>query len=195
MELRASARRRAVGALLALALVAGLAGALSACGGGDDGATGTDAPGLPPARGPAARIEPGAEAVVRRWAATLRRGDVAGAARLFGLPAVVANGTRPVTLTTRGQLRIFNRSLPCGAVVLDVRPAAHGFVVATLRLTERPGPGSCGSGTGRGARAAFRVQDGRIVYWLRVSDPPPGPEAPDGPEAPPAPANPGESLA
>lgn len=119
---------------------------------------------------------------MRRWADTLRRGDVNGAAELFAVPAVVANGTRPVTLDTRGQLRIFNRSLPCGAVVLGMREAAHGFVVATFRLTERPGPGRCGSGTGDTARVAVRVEDGLIVYWLRVSDPParPAPE-PDEP--------------
>lgn len=198
MELRASADRRIVGALLALVLLLGLGGTLGACGGDDDGArageTATGTTELPPARGPTARIEPGAEEVVRRWADTLRRGDVDGAAELFGLPAVVANGTRPVTLTTRGQLRIFNRSLPCGAVLIDAEPAAHGFVVATFRLTERPGAGSCGSGTGNTARTAFRVQDGLIVYWLRVSDVPPAP-APEEPDDPPAPGSPDESLA
>ena len=37
-------------------------------------------------------------------------------------------------------------------------------------LTERPGPGTCGSGTGATARTAFRVKDGKITDWLRVQD-------------------------
>jgi hypothetical protein len=41
-------------------------------------------------------------------------------------------------------------------------------VIATFRLTERPGPGRCGAGTGELARTAFRIAGGEIVEWLRV---------------------------
>jgi hypothetical protein len=207
MALRAPSGGWVAGIVIAIALTLGL----TACG-GETGSVraGTEtsaaqsrtAPGvvpLPPAHGPSARVEPDAEAVVRRWADTLRRGDVEGAARLFALPAVVANGTRPVTLDSRAQLRVFNRSLPCGAVLVGTSPAAHGFLVATFRLTERPGHSSCGSGTGNTARTAVHVKDGLIAYWLRldtepVPAPAPGRPAPQEP-APEAPANPGESIA
>ena len=49
-------------------------------------------------------------------------------------------------------------------------PAPHGFFIATFRLTERPGEGECGSGTGETARTAFRVRDAHITDWLRVQD-------------------------
>src|SRR6185436_19747766 len=90
---------------------------------------------------------PGAEAVIREWADTLREGDVAGAAALFALPSVVSNGTEPFTLYTKAEARAFNESLPCGAKLLRTSSSA-GFTTAVFRLTERPGPGRCGSGTG-----------------------------------------------
>ena len=55
-----------------------------------------------------------------------------------------------------------------------------GFVVATFRLTERPGEGECGTGTGNRVRTAFLIRRGKIVKWLRVADPEPPSEAPGG---------------
>lgn len=137
--------------LLSLVLVAG-------CGGGSDG------------RAPAGKD--GDAEVVRRWAETLRRGDVAGAAKLFALPARVANGTPLVTLRTRNQVRGFNRALPCGARVLKTT-AHHGYVIAEFRLTKRRGPGAQASCPGKGAKAAtaFKVEAGRITEWRRVAVP------------------------
>jgi hypothetical protein len=114
--------------------------------------------------------------VVRAWADTLRHGDVRAAARYFALPSIVANGTRPIRLKTRAATEFFNRTLPCGAKLIDTEPAAKGFFIATFRLTERPGPGRCGSGTGATARTAFRVRDAHITEWLRVQDIPDAPE-------------------
>jgi hypothetical protein len=114
---------------------------------------------------------PRAEAVIREWADTLRAGDVAGAAALFALPSVVSNGTEPFTLYTRAEARAFNESLPCGARLLRTSSSA-GFTTAVFRLTERPGPGRCGSGTGGTARTTFVVRGGKIVEWRRVADRP-----------------------
>jgi hypothetical protein len=114
---------------------------------------------------------PRAEAVIRDWADTLRAGDVAGAAALFALPSVVSNGTEPFTLYTRAEARAFNESLPCGAKLLRTSSSA-GFTTAVFRLTERPGPGRCGSGTGDTARTTFVVDGGKIVEWRRVADRP-----------------------
>jgi hypothetical protein len=54
--------------------------------------------------------------------------------------------------------------------LIDTELAPRGFFIATFRLTERPGPGECGSGTGETARTAFRVRDDHITDWLRVRD-------------------------
>ena len=123
---------------------------------------------------PAPVVAPGvsrdAANIVRRWADTLRRGDVAAAAKFFAVPSFVANGGPPAHLTTHAAILDFNRSLPCGARLVRADRAHHGFVIATFVLTERPGPGTCGSGTGATARTAFRVKNGLITDWLRVQD-------------------------
>jgi len=152
--------------------------ALAGCGGDGDKRTGLSGAAEPrstpaPTEEPAERaqkVDPADVRVVRAWADTLRRGDIRGAARYFALPAVVSNGTAPIKLTTAAELRFFNRTLPCGAKVMGTEPAPRGFFIATFRLTERPGAGECGSGTGETARTAFRVVDEHITDWLRVQD-------------------------
>jgi hypothetical protein len=149
--------------------------AVGGCGGdggkplGSGAAEQRSAPTKEPAE-PAPSVDPADVRVVREWADTLRRGDIRGAARYFALPSVVANGTAPIKLTTPAEARFFNRTLPCGAKVIGTEPAPHGFFIATFRLTERPGAGECGSGTGETARTAFRVVDEHITDWLRVQD-------------------------
>jgi hypothetical protein len=107
---------------------------------------------------------------VREWADTLRAGRIRAAARYFALPSLVSNGTPPIKLETRAETEFFNRTLPCGAKLIGTEPAPRGFFIATFRLTERPGAGECGSGTGETARTAFRVRDAHITDWLRVQD-------------------------
>jgi len=155
----------------AIAVVVVIAGAaVAGCGGKDKAhATTATAPAVP-----APVVAPGvsrdAANIVRRWADTLRRGDVEAAAKFFAVPSFVANGGPPAHLTTHAAILGFNRSLPCGARLVRADRAHHGFVIATFVLTERPGPGTCGSGTGATARTAFRVKNGRITDWLRVQD-------------------------
>jgi hypothetical protein len=133
------------------ASVTALALGAAACGGGGD-------------------ADPADVRIVRAWANTLRRGDVSAAARYFAIPSLVSNGTPPIKLETRAEAEFFNQTLPCGAKLIDADPAPHGFFIATFRLTERPGPGDCGSGAGETARTAFRVRDEHITDWLRVRD-------------------------
>ena len=109
--------------------------------------------------------------VIRAWADSLRRGDVAGAAAYFALPAIVQNGTPPLRLETRAQARAFNASLPCGARLIRTTSAGR-FTTAVFRLTERPGRGHCGSGTGQTARTTFVISGGRIREWRRVTNEP-----------------------
>jgi hypothetical protein len=115
------------------------------------------------------------ERVIRTWASALRHGHVARAARSFALPVLVANGGDLVKLHTRAQAEAFNRSLPCGAIVVRLDRTVNHFVVTTFRLVERPGPrpGPCGTGVGHLARTAFLIEHGRITRWVRVADPPP----------------------
>jgi hypothetical protein len=163
-------------------LLAGLALLPTACGSGRQlvktpppkrEATPTPAP---PQRKPAAARD---VAVIRGWADALRHGHIDRAVRYFAVPSVVSNGTAPIQLTSRDDVRFFNRTLPCGAKVVRVEDTG-AYVVARFRLTERPGPGRCGSGVGGEASTAFRIRHRRIVEWLRVVDEP----APDATPAP-----------
>ena len=98
----------------------------------------------------------------------------------FALPSFVSNGTSPIKLTSREDVRFFNRTLPCGAKVLRVEDSGR-FVVARFRLTERPGKGRCGAGVGGEASTAFLIRGHRIVQWRRVVEPAPD-AAPAGPQ-------------
>jgi hypothetical protein len=127
-------------------------------------ACGNDAP-----KAPAAPKASADERVIRAWTDDLRKGDEAAAAARFALPAVVANGTKPLELTTREQIRAFQDSLTCGAILVAAEPH-QGVTIARFRLTDRPG-GNCGDGAGGYAAAVIEVRDGRIVRWLRLEDP------------------------
>ena len=105
--------------------------------------------------------------MIDEWARTLKEGDVAGAASFFAIPSVAENGPILVRIRDRGDALRFNASLPCGAELTNA-VSEGDFVVATFRLTERPGPGVCGSGTGETAQTAFVIEDGEIVEWRRV---------------------------
>jgi hypothetical protein len=118
----------------------------------------------PPTRARAA--DPAATRVVEAWSTALRRGHVDAAARFFALPSVVQNGTPPEKVSTRADARLFNASLPCGAVVR--RAVAIGrFTVVVFRLTDRPG-GNCAQGIGHAAGTAFVIRHRKITEWRRV---------------------------
>ena len=157
-------------AATALAILA--AGAIAGCGGsGDGGGEEAEIPG---------GADPDEARVIEEWSSALRGGDVEGAAGYFELPSVAQNGTPPLALRTREAVVEFNRALPCGAELIEAEPDGR-YTIATFELTERPGPGDCGTGVGETARTAFVIEDGLIREWRRVPDetlPEPGPEAP-----------------
>lgn len=110
----------------------------------------------------------GSARVIDEWSRTLRRGDVDGAAGYFAIPSVAENGPSLVQIDKLADARLFNASLPCGATL--TRATDEGdFTVATFRLAERPGPGTCGEGTGHTAQTAFVIEGGKIAEWRRVA--------------------------
>jgi hypothetical protein len=112
--------------------------------------------------------------VIDAWSSALREGEVDEAADFFALPSVAENGLTLAHIETHEDAELFNRSLPCGAVL--VRAMSEGdSTIATFRLTERPGPGSCGDGTGARAKTRFLIEDDLILEWRRVPTGNPGP--------------------
>jgi hypothetical protein len=162
-------------ALTAVVLAAGLAGC-----GGDGGSSGVDRPTMRDpvprdrsARQNAAPVRPRAPVattrVIRRWADTLRGGDVRGAARFFALPSVVQlqPTAAPVVITELRQAVAFNRVLPCGARLLRAELDGR-YVNALFRLTMRRGATCDAPGTT--ARTDFVVRAGKITEWRRAPD-------------------------
>jgi hypothetical protein len=133
--------------------------ALAGCG-SDDNNSDTTVPG---------GADPETVQVIKGWADELRAGDVAAASKRFAIPSVVQNGTAPLHLTSRAAVAFFNQSLPCGAKLTEAASTGR-FTIATFELTERPGPGECGSGVGETAKTAFVVRNGLITQWRRVVD-------------------------
>ena len=151
---------RALGAAPFVA-VAALLLALPGCGG--SGGT-TSAGNVTTVPGSA---DAGDVAVIEGWAQALKRGDVDAAASYFAIPSVAENGGPPVRIRSLEEARAFNALLPCGAYVIRAQSIGR-FTTATFRLTERPGPGTCGAGVAATAQTSFVIQDGRIVQWRRV---------------------------
>jgi hypothetical protein len=108
--------------------------------------------------------------VIRGWADALRQGRVDRATGYFALPAIVQNGDRPFRLRTRAEVRVFNATLPCGAVLARAY-AVGGYTVAVFRLTDRLGEGGeqgCDASPGAAAGTAFAIRRGHITQWRRV---------------------------
>ena len=111
--------------------------------------------------------------VIRGWADALRAGHVNAASAFFAVPAIIADGTNPARrVADRNAIKDFNRGLPCGATFVGAERGKDSFVVATFKLTERPGAGTCGTGVDHLATTIFLIDGGRIVQWLRGPDPP-----------------------
>jgi limonene-1,2-epoxide hydrolase len=143
--------RRVAALAVALLVVAG-------CGGGGSMTAMPEVPG---------DANPADVHVIDAWVTALRRGDVDAAAGYFAVPSVAENGPVLVHIQSVADARRFNRSLPCGARLIHAGTAGR-FTTATFRLTERPGPGICGPGTGGIAKTSFVIRDGKIAQWRRV---------------------------
>src|SRR3954447_10528609 len=106
--------------------------------------------------------------VIKGWSDELRHGHVTAAARYFSLPSLVSNGTPGfVVLDSLLDVKTFNAGLPCGAKLIATRRSVEHFVVGTFKLTERPGRGECGTGTGSTVAVAFMIRNAHITHWVR----------------------------
>jgi limonene-1,2-epoxide hydrolase len=163
--------RLCAGRLLPLLLCLGLiALPIAGCGGGTSPTAGTvSTPSQDSAPKVAGNADRGDVRVIEGWVNTLRHGDVDAAARYFAIPSVVENGVL-VHIRSLDDARHFNQSLPCGARLIRAETAGD-FTTATFRLTERPGPGLCGNGTGQTAMTSFVIRKGKIAEWRRVGLP------------------------
>jgi hypothetical protein len=150
---------RGCGVALILVLLA-----LGGCGGGGP----SDSTGAGDSTSTAAgNADPDDVEVIDGWVTSLRHGDVEAAAEYFAIPSVAENGPILVQIQSLEDARRFNESLPCGARLIRADSAGE-FTTATFRLTERPGPGSCGPGTGGLAKTSFVIRDDKIAQWRRV---------------------------
>jgi hypothetical protein len=155
---------RPIALLVALALAPA---ALAGCGEGDDAEPGVANRNTPAPADVAGDADPEDVEVIAAWSEALRRGNIDAASEVFAIPSVAENGPLLVHIDSVAEARLFNESLPCGGRL--IRAESEGeFTTATFRLTERPGPGRCGTGTGETARTAFVIRDGAIVEWRRV---------------------------
>jgi hypothetical protein len=141
--------------------------ALVGCGEGDDAEPGPANRDASAPANVAGDAHPEDVEVIAAWSEALRRGDIDAASEVFAIPSVAENPPLLIRIDSEADARAFNKSLPCGGRL--IRAESEGeFTTATFRLTERPGPGRCGTGTGETARTAFVIRDGAIVEWRRV---------------------------
>lgn len=161
-----------------LALLALIAAVTVGCGSDDDAPADSadeSTESTPETSEVAGDADPEAVEVIADWADALRSGDVEGAAEYFAVPSTAENGPLLVRIQSQADAVRFNESLPCGARLIRA-DGSGGFTTATFELTERPGAGACGAGTGGTAKTAFVIRDGEIVEWRRVgADPEPSP--------------------
>ncbi len=116
-----------------------------------------------------ADADQGDVAVIGDWISKLSHGNVSGAADLFALPSTAENGPVLTQIEAHTDAVAFNRSLPCGGVLIEAHTDGDE-TTATFRLTDRSG-GDCGLGTGTRASTAFKIEGGKIVEWRRVANP------------------------
>jgi hypothetical protein len=108
------------------------------------------------------------KAVVQAWSTALNANDNAAIARLFALPAIIAQGPYVYKLRTRAQVAEWYSGLPCSGKIVAV--ALRGrFATAVFRLGNR-GKTKCDAPGGLAA-AKFEIVNGKIASWTQVAAP------------------------
>lgn len=114
-------------------------------------------------------------AVVRTWSARLNAGDLEGIARLFRVPAYVAQGQTSYRLITREQLRLWHSGLPCSGHIVSIEIDGR-FATAVFRLGH--GKRTRCDAPGTFAAARFEIVKGKIRSWEQIPVPDGDPLAP-----------------
>ena len=106
--------------------------------------------------------------VIRAWANAMSAGRVGVAAELFNVPTTIADGIHEAQqLHDRKSILAFNRSLACGQKLVGWERGAPSKVIATFKLTDRPGAaGECGKNVGLKSDTIFVVERDLIHQWL-----------------------------
>jgi hypothetical protein len=124
-------------------------------------ATGPEMP-----RGQVKPGEPPEAAAIRGWSNALNAERYNRAASFFARDAIVDQG-QPIRLPDRSAAVAFNRSLPCHAVVTDVKEEGRS-IVAAFELRPGTGPkGACDSN----ARVRFRFSGNKFTEWRQLVEP------------------------
>ena len=156
-------------ALCVLAFLPGCSGGGSK--GSAQSAPTTTAEAQPPAT-TAAAPKPSArqqqEKIVRAWSALLNVSDFNGIAKLFAVPAIIAQGPYEYRFTTRKQIALWHSGLPCAGKIVSITYAGR-FATAVFRLADR-GSHPCDAPGGLAA-ARFEIVRGKIVSWRQVDVP------------------------
>jgi SnoaL-like domain len=106
--------------------------------------------------------------VVRAWSAAVNRGDNEAAAALFGSRVEFVAGDYQTVLRTRAEALTFNRALGwCGPIV---RLARNGEEVLAQFAFAYRRSGHCDRGGRERGSVAFRVRDGKIVFFSQIGD-------------------------
>ncbi|MDO9408100.1 hypothetical protein [Patulibacter sp.] len=127
-------------------------------------------PDLPPLREvPQTATDPadaGDRKVAEQWFDLVRRGQDEKAAGLMADGARFSNFDVLLVKNRAARVAVAG-SLPCGATPVSVGGAEGGYVVLTLKLTDKAGEAPC-DGAGAPVAVALHVEDGKIDDWVRV---------------------------
>jgi hypothetical protein len=115
--------------------------------------------------------EPAAmERAVRAWSEALNAGENEVAARLFELPALVAQGPTVIEFRTYEQLAAFHEELPCSGRIVSISFDEPDVALAVFELGDRR-TGPCDAPAGTRAAARFVFREGRLQAWQQVPVP------------------------
>lgn len=110
------------------------------------------------------------ERVVRDWSTLLNAGDNRGVARLFALPAVIAQGEFAGEFRSYDAIADFYARLPCSGTVVSISFDEPDVALAVFSLGHRT-TSRCDAEPGTLAAARFVFRDGELVAWQQVPVP------------------------
>jgi hypothetical protein len=110
------------------------------------------------------------EEIVRAWSTNLNAGDNEAVARLFALPAVIAQGDQAGEFLTYEDLASWFARLPCSGTVVSISYDEPDVALAVFELGHRS-TSQCDAEPGTLAAARFVFRDGKLVAWQQVPVP------------------------